>query len=267
MCQNFILFVSSNGLWSPTYLAFPVMNQVLCTRVLRQSRIFKNCAQFSTKRLTGFPNHRSRETTYASLWLPNENDTYKLGYLLGTDPRPSDVLLLYGQLGVGKTALARGYIHAATYNTSVQVTSPTYLLTNKYVSAQRHSETPIYHMDLWRLEDALSRPIVDFSYVFRDAISLIEWPDRLKTLLPSERLDVILEYPSSETHPSSLSTDDTWGFGSGEPNDISYQSGRFARLVPKGNSWIERLDSFHNQHVQYQSDGQCMLSTTTDRLE
>lgn len=183
--------------------------------------------------------------------MPTEHDTYRLGHILGSDARPSDALMLDGQLGAGKTCVARGYIHSARNDSSLQVTSPTYLLANTYPPQNSPEDrTPtVYHLDLWRLDDASSRPIVDFGFVFRSAVALIEWPDRLKSLLPEERLDIILEYPQNDS--PSENGDDPWGFGTGEPDDLaSSRSGRYARLVPHGVLWRTRIDSLYRHHVR-----------------
>lgn len=194
------------------------------------------------------------------LWLPNENSTYNLGFILGQHARPKDVLQLHGQLGAGKTLLAKGYVHSATGDTTLQVTSPTYLLTNTYPSSKAVNGVypTIYHMDLWRLDDASSRPIVDFQDVFQNHISLIEWPDRLNHLEPRERLDVFLEYIPSKDGQASV--DDPWGFGSVNVDEgMNCSPGRYARFVPHGQSWTERIEHFCDQYFTTQPNGSTVL--------
>lgn len=183
--------------------------------------------------------------TRGRIWLPNQHSTYELGRLLASDTRPGDVVLLHGELGAGKTSVARGYIHAARRDESIEVTSPTYLLTNVYTSELKDSTSQapdIFHMDLWRLESALDRPLVDFNRVFTDCISLIEWPDRLKDLTPPDRLDVRLQYPPPLQQTDEQDESDLWGFGDGEPDDAnSSRSGRFVSFDAHGHSWRERI--------------------------
>lgn len=196
------------------------------------------------------------------LLLPNEKSTYCLGHLLGSDCRPSDVLFLHGQLGAGKTAFARGYIHAATGDSSIQVTSPTYLLTNTYLSSKKVNgiRPSIYHMDLWRLDDALSRPIVDFENIFQNEVSLIEWPDRLKTLQPSERLDIFIEY-SDTNSLSTLTKDDPWGFGSGELDDTTLTCGsRLAHFISHGQTWKNRTQKLYMEYAREDNKGNLILN-------
>lgn len=205
----------------------------------------------------------AQKGTTRQIWLGNEKHTWELGRLLAFDSRPSDVLLLHGDLGAGKTALARGYIQTARRNELVEVTSPTYLLTNTYPPEK--SEGPnhapeIYHMDLWRLDDASSRPIVDFETVFSQAVSLIEWPDRLKGLLPAKRLDIFLEYPPTQIRTSESATD-PWGFGTGEQDDIgSSRSGRLVSFVAHGTCWKNRIDSLFNTYALTNGEGRTIIS-------
>lgn len=196
------------------------------------------------------------------IWLPDEQNTYRLGQILGGVARAGDTLLLDGDLGAGKTCLARGYIHSARKDTSLQVTSPTYLLVNTFPqsshSAATNSRDPtptIYHLDLWRLQDASSRPIVDFEHLFNHAIALIEWPDRLDSqTIPEDRLEVTLQYPgTSLTDPDSAkrsgadAVDDVWGF------EAVTNQGRTATLRPHGPKWVERVKSLCETQFQQNS--------------
>lgn len=196
------------------------------------------------------------------IWLPNESYTYQLGKLLAKDSRPGDVLFLKGDLGAGKTSVARGYIHAARRDPTLEVTSPTYLLANTYPPlVDQDALVPvIYHMDLWRLDDASERPIVDFDFVFSKAVSLVEWPDRLKRLTPPTRLDVIIEYPSTPAQPPVQDESDPWGFGDGEGGMDSPSKGRFVSFVPHGSTWLERLDAFQKLYMIPDDDNGFVLT-------
>lgn len=105
-----------------------------------------------------------------------------------------DVIALAGTLGAGKTAFARGFIRARPGGEAVsEVPSPTFTLVQVYDLPG----VPVWHFDLYRLtkpEDAWELGIEE---ALVDAISLIEWPDRLGALLPAVRLDIELA-PGSE---------------------------------------------------------------------
>jgi len=100
-----------------------------------------------------------------------------------------DVLALHGGLGAGKTAFARAFIRARPGGEAVdEVPSPTFTLVQVY----ELPDVAVWHFDLYRLnhpEEALELGIED---AFAEAISLIEWPERLGALLPERRLDVTL---------------------------------------------------------------------------
>lgn len=186
------------------------------------------------------------------IFLPTPAHTYDLGRLLALDARPGDVLLLSGALGAGKTALARGYVQCARDDRSLDVTSPTYLLANSYPAQRGDSKPTVVHMDLWRLNDASERPIVDFDHVFTRFASLVEWPDRLGEISVGDRLQVLLEYPEvPETDE-----DDPWGFGSGDPDDVgAAMDGRFVSFVPHGERWTRRVEELYQEYVRLDQQG------------
>ncbi len=122
------------------------------------------------------------------LELPDEAATERLGHRLAQAVRPGDVIALGGDLGSGKTTLARAFIRALT-DAEEEVPSPTFTLVQSYDCPLG----PIWHFDLYRLdkpEDALELGIED---AFADGISLIEWPERLGPWLPADHLSVRLE--------------------------------------------------------------------------
>lgn len=137
----------------------------------------------------------------------NESATVNLAGELSALAQPGDIVALWGDLGAGKTAFARGFINHQTNNTE-EVPSPTFTLVQLYET----QNGVIYHFDMYRLEqpdDALELGIED---AFADGICLIEWPDRLGPWLPRQRLDVIIEAGETENARTiELKTDsDTW---------------------------------------------------------
>ncbi|TAN50162.1 MAG: tRNA (adenosine(37)-N6)-threonylcarbamoyltransferase complex ATPase subunit type 1 TsaE [Rhodospirillales bacterium] len=126
--------------------------------------------------------------------LASENDTARLGARLAGLARPGDVLALSGGLGAGKTALARAFIRAYLGNPQEEVPSPTFTLAQIYEGEKGQ----VWHLDLYRLEkpdDALELGIEE---AFQDAVSLIEWPERLGALLPARALHVDLAFGAGE---------------------------------------------------------------------
>lgn len=180
------------------------------------------------------------------VWLPSQRHTEELGHCLGSTASAGDVVCLQGDLGAGKTTFARGFIRGARRAEYLEITSPTYLLNNVYppenLDGSVGKQVPtVHHMDLWRLKNASSRSIVDFSHVFRHEISLIEWPDRLGSLLPDHRLDLQIEYVQ-DGKDDDAPHDDPWGFDRDEES-LSFCA-RVATLSPHGTEWAVRIQKF-----------------------
>lgn len=119
--------------------------------------------------------------------LADEAATAALGARLAAVARPRDVLMLRGDLGMGKTALARGFVTAADPTTD-EVPSPTFTLVQTYPSPLGL----IWHFDLYRLKDPDEIWELGFEDALVDGILLIEWPDRLGSLAPRDRLELEL---------------------------------------------------------------------------
>jgi tRNA threonylcarbamoyladenosine biosynthesis protein TsaE len=114
-------------------------------------------------------------------------DTRSLGAALAKLARPGDRILLWGDLGAGKTQLAKGF--GAGLGVATTVTSPTFILMAEY-----EGRLPLFHLDLYRLEgpvDAWASGLIDERQA--SGITLVEWPDRLGDALPARRLDVLID--------------------------------------------------------------------------
>lgn len=154
--------------------------------------------------------------------LAGEADTQALGRSLAARMGPGDVVALWGDLGAGKTTLARAFVQALT-DPDEDVPSPTFTLVQTYDGR----EAPIWHFDLYRLESPDDVWELDFEDAVRD-ICLIEWPDRIGRYLPQNRLDVLLEIPKGNPEKDSA-------------NSRGDSQGRIARLVPRG-TWNKPLE-------------------------
>ncbi|HHY83015.1 MAG TPA: tRNA (adenosine(37)-N6)-threonylcarbamoyltransferase complex ATPase subunit type 1 TsaE [Clostridiales bacterium] len=116
----------------------------------------------------------------------SEEDTYRLGKWIGSNLGPGDLVLLYGGLGSGKTVMARGIAHGA--GVKGIVASPTFTLMNAY-----NGRCPVYHFDLYRLNQPEEMFDLDYEdYFFGSGIAVVEWPERLNYLLPSEYLKITI---------------------------------------------------------------------------
>lgn len=112
--------------------------------------------------------------------------TRAVGRAIGRAAPPGTVLALVGELGAGKTQLAKGV--AEGLDISTVVNSPTFVLMNEHVGRLR-----LFHVDAYRLDDpgdALAAGLLDEREA--DGVVVIEWADRLAGWLPEDRLEIAL---------------------------------------------------------------------------
>jgi tRNA threonylcarbamoyladenosine biosynthesis protein TsaE len=128
-----------------------------------------------------------------SLDLGNEAATLRLGRRLGALVAPGDVITLSGELGAGKTTLARGVILELAERAGVppeDVPSPSFPIVQTY----ELGAVTLWHFDLYRIERASELAELGFSDALSRGVTLIEWPDRVRHLLPQPRLDIRVEW-------------------------------------------------------------------------
>ena len=129
-----------------------------------------------------------------------EEETIELGRrIAATLPRRA-VVLLIGNLGAGKTTLAKGIISGLGVGEVEDVTSPTFTLIHEY------GEGRVYHIDLYRLERAEEVATLGLDEIFdREAVVLIEWGERFPELMPAERMEIRLEAVGDEARRIEIS--------------------------------------------------------------
>ncbi len=116
-----------------------------------------------------------------------ESETAAAGEALGRDLRGGDVVLLYGDLGAGKTAFVRGLARGIGANPD-EVTSPTFTIVQEYAGPA----ATLYHVDLYRLEGPEIDDLGLEDLVSGDGIVAIEWAERW-TGRPDDAIEVTLE--------------------------------------------------------------------------
>ena len=120
--------------------------------------------------------------------LADEAATLALGASLAAGAAPGHVLYLSGDLGSGKTTLARGLICALGH--AGRVKSPTYTLVEDYELARLH----VYHFDFYRFKDKKEWVSSGFrEYFGPDALCIVEWPERAAGLLAPADLEIDLQ--------------------------------------------------------------------------
>ena len=123
----------------------------------------------------------------------SEEETEALGAALARELAPGSIVLLCGDLGAGKTVFSRGF--ARGLGVTEPVSSPTYTIVQEY---ELPTGNRLYHMDLYRIADeraALGFGVDEFLSE-PGSFSLVEWPERIKGLLPDTTIRVELGHRS-----------------------------------------------------------------------
>ncbi len=114
----------------------------------------------------------------------NEQDTMELAQNIESEKFPNMVICLKGELGSGKTVFVKGF--AQSLGIDENITSPTFNLVKEYHTG----EMPLFHMDVYRLEDGDDGTIGLTDYFSKGGVTIIEWSDIIKDSLPDERLEI-----------------------------------------------------------------------------
>lgn len=112
------------------------------------------------------------------------NAAEKLGTLL----QPYDVILLNGDLGAGKTTFTQGLARGLAIKRPIK--SPTFTLIREYKTGR----LPLYHMDMYRLENAAANDLDLSDYFAQPAVIVIEWSQFISEQLPTQYLQIELQY-------------------------------------------------------------------------
>jgi tRNA threonylcarbamoyladenosine biosynthesis protein TsaE len=140
----------------------------------------------------------------------SEEQTRCLGERLAAALRPGDVLLLTGELGTGKTVLAKGV--ARGLGIEANISSPTYTLLKEYAG-----KIPLYHLDAYRLSGPGDLFDLGLEEYLQDGVLVVEWADRVRGFFDGPVLEIGLDFGGSE-------------------------SSRVILLCAAGDDWPERLE-------------------------
>lgn len=156
--------------------------------------------------MDGVPPGLPRPMAALDLDLTDLEATIRLGTALARHVRVGDVIALHGDLGAGKTELARAIIRAATGDDELIVPSPTFTLVETYDT----SRGTIWHFDLYRIDRPDQVWELGLEEALADGVTLIEWPQRLADMVPAQRLDLTLHIADGDARRATLSADATW---------------------------------------------------------
>jgi len=128
-------------------------------------------------------------------------ETLALGRRLGAAARPGDVVALVGDLGSGKTHLAKGIAEGLGAARAHDVTSPTFILCHEYLDGRM----PFYHLDAYRLRGGADLEAIGADEMLEgDGLAALEWADRAPEVLPQDRLDIRLVVTGADTRRITL---------------------------------------------------------------
>lgn len=119
-----------------------------------------------------------------SLQTHSYQDTETFGQNFAKLVKPGDVILLNGDLGVGKTTFTRGL--ARGLGISKNVKSPTFTLIREY----QNGKMPLYHMDAYRLENNMDEDLGFDEYFHGSGVTVVEWPQFIKDEVPEDHISV-----------------------------------------------------------------------------
>ena len=132
--------------------------------------------------------------------------TEAIGAALAASLRPGDVIALFGALGAGKTTLARGLLRGLGHDG--EITSPTFPSVQVY--GPPDTSMTLWHVDLYRIEDASELEEIGLGEARGEAAMVIEWPERLPILWPEAlRLTLAVEPDGGRALTASVPT--AWG--------------------------------------------------------
>ena len=124
------------------------------------------------------------------------DQTRRMGIKLGESLQAGDVICLQGDLGAGKTTFVQGI--AQGWGSTDAVSSPTFILVNIYRRAEqgkgRVTPSLLFHMDAYRLDSTPEAEELDLDSMLAQGALIIEWPERMETIIPAERLWILFEH-------------------------------------------------------------------------
>ena len=122
-------------------------------------------------------------------FLADEQATSRFGDDVAAALRHGDVVALRGDLGAGKTALARSIIRSLAGDDLLEVPSPTFTLVQSY-----EARLPVAHFDLYRLGSPSELDEIGFAEQAAEAVTLVEWPERAGNRMPADAIEIALEH-------------------------------------------------------------------------
>ena len=118
----------------------------------------------------------------------SRQETIEIGARLAKRLKKGSVIALTGELGAGKTVLVKGIASGLGVRDTRYVNSPSFVIVKEH-----RGKIPLYHFDIYRLEEPMSLETIGYDeYFYGNGVTVIEWADKIKGLLPKARIGIRL---------------------------------------------------------------------------
>jgi tRNA threonylcarbamoyladenosine biosynthesis protein TsaE len=125
----------------------------------------------------------------------NRNETIRLGEKFAKRLKRGDVVSLIGELGSGKTVFTKGIAKGLGVGDCRYVNSPSFVIMKEY-----GGRIPLYHFDVYRLKKQASLETIGYDdYFYGDGVTVIEWADKIRGLLPERHIEVRISITGDES--------------------------------------------------------------------
>ncbi len=135
---------------------------------------------------------REDEIVVRQVTTASEGETRALGLKIASLLHPGDIILLIGELGTGKTVMAKGV--ARGLGVKENILSPTFTLLKEY-----EGKVPLYHLDAYRLHGAGDLYELGLEEYLEEGVLLVEWGDRVYEFFKEEFLEVRMDFAGDES--------------------------------------------------------------------
>ena len=123
----------------------------------------------------------------------SDKETFDFGKQLGTKAAPGSIFCLNGDLGTGKTVIAKGI--AAGLGITEPVSSPTFTVVKEYTEGR----LPLYHFDVYRIEDPEEMAEIGYEdFFYGSGVTVIEWSDLIESIIPDEAVMIRIKKDASK---------------------------------------------------------------------